>query len=411
VNLILHGPASIRGASGIFAILASQLLIPEDLTPSPNSGCNWLLRLGLYELTRALEPAEDRIWIVDHTVQIGSVKCLLIVGCRISVWQGLQRPLRHQDLDVIALAPAESSNSSVVLQEYEKAITRAGVPRAILSDGAKDLKRATEDFQKAHPQTANLYDVKHKIALFLKHELEDDPRWQEFIKQAAASRSQLAFDPLVYLAPPTPKHKARYMNLSELVTWAVKVRRFLDAPRSPGDEPINMGKLNITLGWLRQFDDAIADWQALLGTTEVALDFLRIHGYSAQAAAELAVRLHPVAVRPASRRVADNLIEFVSQQSACVLPGERLPSSSEVLESLIGRGKRLEGQQSSSGFTKMVLGMAAAVIEPTKEFIDQAFAAVKTIDVIEWAKEKLGTSVQSCRHAAFAPEKDGTKTA
>ena len=99
VNLVLHGPTSIRGASGVLSILASQLLIREDLTPSPNSGCNWLLRLGLYELTRPLEQADDWFWIVDHTVQIGTVKCLLIVGCRLSVWRDRQRPLQHQDLN------------------------------------------------------------------------------------------------------------------------------------------------------------------------------------------------------------------------------------------------------------------------------------------------------------------------
>jgi hypothetical protein len=82
-----------------------------------------------------------------------------------------------------------------------------------------------------------------------------------------------------------------------------------------------------------------------------------------------------------------------------------------VLESLIGRGKRLEGQQSSSGFTKMVLGMAAAVTKPTKEFIEQAFEAVKTKDVIAWGKKKLGTSVQACRYAALAPATSGTKAA
>jgi hypothetical protein len=411
VNLILHGPASIRGASGILSILASQLLVREDTTPSPNSGCNWLLRLGLYELTRPLAQADDWFWIVDHTVQIGTVKCLVIVGCRVSVWQDLQRPLRHQDLSVIALEPAQSSNSAVVLQVLEKSVARVGVPRAILSDGAVELKRAIEDFREAHPQTANLYDVKHKVAIFLKRELEDDPRWKEFIKQAAASRSQLSFDPLVYLAPPTPKHKARYMNLGELATWAVKVRRFLAAPRSPDGEPINMGKLNITLGWLRQYDAAIADWQALLGTADMALDFLRTNGYHAQAAQELAPRLDRLAVWSASRQLADNLLEFVSQQSTCVLPGERLPASSEVLESLIGRGKRLEGQQSSSGFTKMVIGMAAAVTKPTKEFIEQAFEAVKTKDVIAWGKKKLGTSVQACRYAALAPATSGTKAA
>jgi hypothetical protein len=411
VNLILHGPVSIRGASGVLSILVSQCLVREDTAPSPNTGCNWLLRLGLYELTRPLEQADDWIWIVDHTIQIGTVRCLVIVGCRTSAWQVLHRPLRHQDLNVVALAPAESSSSDVVLQEFEKSVARCGVPRAILSDGAPVLKRAIEDFRKAHPRTANLYDVKHKAALFLKRELEDDARWAELLKQAASSRSQLACDRLVYLAPPTPKHKARYMNLGELVTWAVKVRRFLDAPRSPDGEPINTGKLNITLGWLRRYDDAIADWQALLDTANAALDDLRTGGYHAEAAQDLARRLEGLAVRPASRRLADSMIEFVSEQATLALPGERLPASSEVLESLIGRGKRLEGQQSSSGFTKMVLGMAAAVTQPTQEFIAQAFRSVKTNDVIEWARKKLGTSVQACRHAALAPPKIGTKAA
>jgi hypothetical protein len=127
VNLVLRGPTSIRGASGVLSILASQLLIREDTTPSPNSGCNWLLRLGLYELTRPLEQSDDWFWIVDHTVQIGTVKCLLIVGCRLSVWRNLQRPLQHQDLSVIALEPAESSNSDIVLKEFEKSVERGGV--------------------------------------------------------------------------------------------------------------------------------------------------------------------------------------------------------------------------------------------------------------------------------------------
>src|SRR5262249_43593664 len=144
------------------------------------------------------------------------------------------------------------------------------------------------------------------------------------------------------------------------------------------------------------------DWQGLLDTAEAALDHLRTRGYHAQAAEELVPRLDRLAARPVPRRLADQMIQFVSEQSTSALPDERLPASSEVVESLIGRGKRLEGQQSSSGFTRMVLGMAAAVTKPTKEFIEKAFAAVNTNDVTAWAREKLGRSVQSCRHAALA---------
>ena len=86
--------------------------------------------------------------------------------------------------------------------------------------------------------------------------------------------------------------------------------------------------------------------------------------------------LRPLVVIPAqtpmSRRVAAGLLRFVRAQSAATREGERLIGSSECIESLIGKGKRLEGQQSKSGFTKMVLAMAAAVARPTADYISQA---------------------------------------
>jgi hypothetical protein len=64
----------------------------------------------------------------------------------------------------------------------------------------------------------------------------------------------------------------------------------------------------------------------------------------------------------------------VTEQSSYAREGERLIGSSVALESPIGKRKRLEGQQSQSGFTKMVPGMAAAVAKPTRVFDAGALA-------------------------------------
>ncbi|MCA9189691.1 MAG: hypothetical protein KDA99_28905, partial [Planctomycetales bacterium] len=85
----------------------------------------------------------------------------LIVGIRLSVWQQLERPLIHQDLSVVALEPAELSTAEQVRVEYEKGAQRTGTPRAILSDGARNLQRATDDFRSQHPKTSPLSDIKH----------------------------------------------------------------------------------------------------------------------------------------------------------------------------------------------------------------------------------------------------------
>jgi hypothetical protein len=72
------------------------------------------------------------------------------------------------------------------------------------------------------------------------------------------------------------------------------------------------------------------------------------------------------------------------------------------LESLIGKAKQLEGQQSKSGFTKMILGAAASVGKLTKDTVRAALAKVKQRDVLEWVQKNLGISVQGQRMHAFA---------
>lgn len=101
---------------------------------------------------------------------------------------------------------------------------------------------------------------------------------------------------------------------------------------------------------------------------------------------------------------------FVEEQSLPARSRERLVGSTECLESLIGRGKKLEGQQSRSGFTKMILGMAASVVKPTYQVIQAALEAVKTKDLQAWAMENLGLTVQAKRRQAFAAPPDGTET-
>ena len=112
----------------------------------------------------------------------------------------------------------------------------------------------------------------------------------------------------------------------------------------------------------------------------------------------------------ASCGLVSDVVAFVRQQSTQASPQERLIGSSECLESLIGKGKRLEGQQSKSGFTKMILATAAAVVTPTIEYVEQALSQVTTKHVTEWCTKHLGVSVQARRHHALNPPFCGTKT-
>lgn len=404
----MDAACSLRSASAVMQLL--KCLWPElSRRPAANTGQLWLLRVGLFELTRPKEVADDWVWIIDHTVQIGTVKCLLIVGCRLSDWQRKRRPLEHHDLQVLALEPVEKSDGITVCAQLEATCRKMGcVPRALLSDEGTDLLSGYREFSKLHPETAICLDITHQAAKLLKQELQADDRWTAFVGAAGTTKQRLAQTPLAPLLPPAPRSKARYMNLDELVTWGDRALRYLDDPRPLPGWPVDRAVLQEKLGWLSDYRDALTEWKSVMNVIAAACHYVRYHGYGTGAATELHQELGKQATAPMSQRLAARLVEFTAVQSAAARPEERLLGSSECLESLIGKGKRLEGQQSRSGFTKMILAMAAAVVEPSQEYLTRALTHVKTTDVFCWCRQHLGITVQAKRHHALVVS--GTKT-
>jgi hypothetical protein len=62
-------------------------------------------------------------------------------------------------------------------------------------------------------------------------------------------------------------------------------------------------------------------------------------------------------------RVKEELVRFVKEESEKAQEGERLLGSSEVIESVFGKFKRLEGNHAKSGITGLLLAIGAMVSE------------------------------------------------
>ena len=76
---------------------------------------------------------------------------------------------------------------------------------------------------------------------------------------------------------------------------------------------------------------------------------------------------------------------------------ERLLGTSEVIESVFGKMKKLEHDQAKSGFTVFILSLAAIVSETTTEVVHKALETIPTNKVHEWFKKNIGRSVQAKR--------------
>jgi len=88
--------------------------------PSWFAGRLWLLRLGYYKLMRPKVQAEDWVWIIDHTVQLGDDKCLVILGVRLCDLPSTDGCIRHADVEPIELAPVKKSNGEVVISSWSR---------------------------------------------------------------------------------------------------------------------------------------------------------------------------------------------------------------------------------------------------------------------------------------------------
>jgi hypothetical protein len=418
LRVVLNCAVGFRGAAAVLQVAA--LLFPTDeQAPSPNGGQMWLLRLGLYMLSRPKEQAHDWVWIIDHTIQIGPLKVLVVVGVRLSAWeakradQDQSSALAHHDLSVWLIKPMARSDGEAVHAELRDLSQKTGVvPCEILSDCGADLEKGINLFCSGRP-TRRVKDIAHAAANAVKQELNGHAQWEAFLREASHAKAKMRQTKFAFLLPPELKAKARWMNLDALVSWSRKAIGFVQAPRPVPGVSWEDDELEEKLGWIRGYQEPLAAWSQMLEVAATVLTYAREQGYHLHAKQELQIELScftAQAETPACR-VAERLLAFVEEESAGIAAGRRLVASSEVLESLIGKAKQLEGSQSKGGFTKTVLGLAASVAQVTKENIRAALTATKVQDVINWVRDHLGTSLEAQRHHAFKPQPPGTKLA
>jgi hypothetical protein len=310
-------------------------------------------------------------------------------------------------MEPIALVPMKSSTKETVAACLEDAVGRTGVPRAILNDRGSDLHGGVEIFREAHPQTIELYDITHKAACLLKARLEGDERWKSYASQLGKTKFALQQTELAFLTPPSQRSKARFMNVRVLVEWGRKTLALVDDPSGLERPGVTVERVQSKLGWLVEYREDLEKWSAFQQVIDGALNFVRRRGLYLGAGFAIAAAL------PATPGVAaelrDALIEFVRGESLKARFGERLPGTTEVLESCFGKLKALEDGQSKSGFTGLVLGLGAMVSQWTAESLAEALEQCRVRDVLAWSREMLGESVQSQRERAYGQLASATK--
>lgn len=366
--------------------------------PTRDAVRNWSSRNGVAILQQA-ETAEDWIWMIDHSVQLGKMSVLVVLGIRRADLPD-DRPLRRHDMTPLGILPSDSRNKAEVARQLREVADRTGMPLAVVCDGACELHEGVGSLETAGFQGVCIDDIKHKVSNLLKRTLVRDTRFAAFEKKLGHTTAAIQQTELEHLLPPRKKTKCRFMSFDRLIDWATMIEQQLENPTAPA-------RLSEKLGWLREFRTDIAGWREARELIGRVLSTTNTQGVFCGATAALADALGELpATSATARQLREAMLAFSQANEDKLLSlgpaTPRLPCSTEVLESAFGSFKAIGRNHNRGSFTTLLAVFPTLFAHCTAEAIRPRFALVSNRDLQHWLRAAgLTNSTQSRRTQAY----------
>lgn len=377
-------------------------------TPHFTTIRQWILKKGYYQVVhRTFEKAKDWCAIFDLTVEVGALKCLLVLGARL---QSLKDRncfnLSHRDTEVLGIYFTTNSTGQFVNESLKDAEKKIGNPFAcLLLDQGSDVTKGASIYQSNNSkQTVVVHDISHKIAIVLEKKLKNDPKWKIFCDYLSATKLKVQqTTDLAALMPPKLRSKARYMSADVLMNW---VERFQNSKKLGYMDSIPRERLNEYFGWLDHLTIHIEGWKQMIAIGEIVKSVIAKEGFSHETYQKLEDFLNEQFPDPTS-----NMIDFIDAAMNAVWDeAEQLKAKqialgdSRVIESVFGKFKQSNSSQ-LQGITIGALGIATFMASNKREDVKEAMEGSTIGQLILWGKEHIGNSLASLRRKFFPPKK------
>ena len=397
-HLVLGARLSFEAISRVVNVLIDALGL-DWLPVSASTVRWWVIRLGIYRFQAPLVPADDWILLIDHSVQIGPEKCLVVLGIRASALPAPGVPLQVSDLHPVALFATEKTSKELVHQQLEAVAEEMGSPPlSITSDQGAELVNGLKSFCEDRQTTASV-DIAHKCANLLKKELTSDRDWGEYNKTVANIAAKTRLTSASFLTPPPQRSKARFMNLGKQFSWAQKTLTLLDNP-SLVSEHLTAELLEEKLGPLRSHRASIEKWNHLHRVCDTVISVVGRHGYGESTVAMTRAAIEDL-ITPDSEAFAQSALEFVRAQCEQAPTGRRIVASTEVLESAFGRYKATAGDHVKGGFTSLLPALGTLVGTIDTDEIREGLLKTPLKKAKEFLQNLLGTTHNAKRRQAY----------
>ena len=225
IVLVLQAVVSFRAVSRILQLFDHQGYVKLGWIPHFTSVLNWTLRWGLALLKRVKPPAKPWLAIVDHSIDIGVNKVLVVLRVPLQALAERGSAIRLDDCECIGLEVTAHTDGDTVSQELRTIFARADDPVAILKDGGKALNKGVRLWRENEGKKAVwvIEDIGHVLANAPKAQYAKAACFQRFVAIIHHGSARLRQTTLAFLMPPKLRTKGRFQGISSLAKWAQRI--------------------------------------------------------------------------------------------------------------------------------------------------------------------------------------------
>lgn len=373
--------------------------------PSHVSIRNWTLKMGYYELTHQKQKSDDWIAILDHSIQFGREKILVVLGIKESDFFKLNRPLQYTDLTTLLIVSKSNWNGTLVSIELKKLENEIGKIKYAVADYGSDLKNGLVLSMIPH-----IHDLSHLIALLMQKLYVNDHKYNEFKSRMINMRHKFVQTDIAAIVPPKGRKKSEYQSFDKIIEWANTALNLVNNKLNDPEqitclqeyfETKTLDRIKTELSWVSNYSELITELSIINCTVKEVEKELKHNGLS-KSSFEKCVRMLGKLKSNKGKTLKEQLIIKMNQQIQLLSNTDKILFSSDILESIFGKYKNRVSENPMASITSLMLIIAAFTCNLTEESVKKSIETVKVADIKKWSNENVVISLFKKRKILLA---------
>jgi len=344
---------------------------------------NWVKKHGISQF-REKEFYRQQKWvlILDESIQFGNKKLFLVLAVpenRCSQSQALT----YKDLTPLVLQVNNSWKSDDIIPVIKQHIDIEQISYCI-SDIGINLTSAIKSLNSTH-----VPDVNHKISLNIKQVFENNTVFKQYTKALSLLRAQKSMSKIARIVPPNQRIMNRFMNLTPLFEWGMKMILLLDSNHLTTEE-------KTTLSFLETYREFIIDTYKILTKLGNIQNILKSKGFSEITTQEVS-KLYSEMKSDNSLQIIKELNTYFAELTGKIedKPDKTICCSSDIIESCFGKYKEIVRSNKTVGISDLCLCIAAMTgnNNSRRDRVQESMETVSINQVKEWKTKNIAKTL------------------